>query len=401
MPGRVPCLTPESVGPTAIPTEQWTVEWLSNYSEMGHALQAKEDARNREWLIRNKVSLMGAPRGESSANYGVYPSFGDRLRGADDVFVGIVEEQTLDQAVMPPFDFELPFLVSRLRLNDGSTVDVAQGGGASCYAGYLQLVSRDTLLLPGVPYVVAVDRDASVHGVPQVVRGFSYFAYDDRLVPAGGSFIDDTLLGAPPDALRRMVGRPEDAAGRLEQVADNAFRARLDAEYQSVSRKIVADFAEHGTSAELLSHGWGRTDLSDPMSLDQAVEIAEAVISGEIVGQAVQYCDASHSQFCLFSRVQQAEGISTIRHRIAIVHDDGGPGITETTACHLPDVGQHVAVLVTDNANGTATAIPFHSYVPGGRRNGFFPCRGESLGPDGVSVDELTSRLRSAHAQGR
>jgi hypothetical protein len=147
------CEARRAAMPTALPTEEWTAEWLSGYSDLLSEADAERNRRTADVAIRRRASMFDARRGESSARPGIpAPTMEEALAISDRIVEGRVTEQFLEPAWIRGFEElgQQPHLTSILRTEDGE-VSISQGTGVSCGSGgllTLVYVSQNPLLKP-------------------------------------------------------------------------------------------------------------------------------------------------------------------------------------------------------------------------------------------------------------
>ncbi|MDE3096168.1 MAG: hypothetical protein KGK07_09220 [Chloroflexota bacterium] len=185
------CLPRTNTLPTAIPTEQWTPEWLSKYSERASRAEAELSRRSADRLIADRVSMSGVRHVEILALVSGPPDLPASLQLADELVVGRVTAQYL--ARMPAAGSSSVYLVSIVDPEGGrAVVEVAQVASLMCE-------EHDGVLLgyiPGAPLLEVGGRYALLaqraDGLLRVIDGAAYWlASAGRLTPLSEAFRRD------------------------------------------------------------------------------------------------------------------------------------------------------------------------------------------------------------------
>jgi hypothetical protein len=115
--------------PTAFPTEEWTAEWLSGYSDRLTNYEAEQRRRLVSRLVADEVLLNDVSRHETTAMFRRQYDLEQALAHADALIVGVAGDQYLRRGIHPEFGLELNYLVSDFALDDGGHIRVGQSVG--------------------------------------------------------------------------------------------------------------------------------------------------------------------------------------------------------------------------------------------------------------------------------
>lgn len=159
------CADPDVV-PTAIPTEEGTPEWLSNWSDMANRAARRWTLRSARDLASRNVSMADVARVEGLADV-MWPQLDETLAESNAIITGGVTGQKL---TVTDGEREAEYLLSRVE-SGSDTYIVAQWIRLHCEEGGVRLVYLSILppLELGKTYALLLANDGLVAGVPLVL----------------------------------------------------------------------------------------------------------------------------------------------------------------------------------------------------------------------------------------
>lgn len=181
------CPTRDPSLPTAIPTEQWTPEWLRGYSDMHMESHARRMDELQQQLVDARASFADVERRETMIDGWPEPvAAKDAAERADALIVGNVTAQYLDHAANDSSGSFL--LISEIETSDG-IARIAQHAYVGCVSDGPE--QRAHIVLGKNPvrpldhaarYAILVEREPDVHNAMRSVPGHTYALDDDGVI---------------------------------------------------------------------------------------------------------------------------------------------------------------------------------------------------------------------------
>ncbi len=194
------CLPQTEVLPTAIPTEQWTPEWLSQYSHRIQTAEADVIRRTEAAIIAQHVSMASVPRAELLISVSGPDDLDEALRKAGELIIGKVEDQYL---VWDSGNGEArrAVLASTIRGRGGATSIVTQPAAMECDGSGVILGVYPFAKLLEVGREYAVVATAENDGRAAAITGHAYYVQGEALSPVSEAhqtrlYDTDTIAGA-------------------------------------------------------------------------------------------------------------------------------------------------------------------------------------------------------------